>query len=147
MKGRCPAAVANLIGHDYPRSQANKLRVPRSWMRPLGLLLGAGSVGLLVGIALPTLRLLAAAGLALYFLGALGAHVGVNDYALGVWAAYFSLAVTALALNLAIHGSYAAEPLVRSGLRPRRDHEGAGVRSVATGREMLVSMLDTENRS
>jgi hypothetical protein len=42
-------ATANLIGHDYPRRQAAMLRVPRSWVRPLGTLLAAGALGLLAG--------------------------------------------------------------------------------------------------
>lgn len=47
------AAVANFIGHDHPRSQADKMGVPRSWMLPLGTLLAAGSLGLLAGFAVP----------------------------------------------------------------------------------------------
>lgn len=64
------AAAANFVGHDYPKSQADKLSVPRSWMRPLGALLAAGALGLLSGLAVPVLGTLAAAGLVLYFLGA-----------------------------------------------------------------------------
>lgn len=98
------AAIANLIGHEYPKSQADRLQVPRSWMRPLGALLAAGALGLLAGLAVPVLGTLAAAGLVLYFLGAFCAHLRVHDHQLGPWAVYFCLAVTALALNLAYHG-------------------------------------------
>ena len=97
------AAVANLIGHEYPKTQADRLRIPRSWMRPLGTLLAAGAVGLLVGLAVPALGTLAAAGLVLYFLGAFGAHLRARDYQVGPWAMFFSLAVAALAVNLAYH--------------------------------------------
>lgn len=97
------AAVANFIGHDYPRSQADKMGVPRSWMLPLGTLLAAGSLGLLAGFAVPVLGTLAAGGLVLYFLGALGAHLRVRDHRFGPWAMFFSLAVAALAVNLAYH--------------------------------------------
>jgi uncharacterized membrane protein len=97
------AAVANLIGHEYPKTQADKLGVPRSWTLPLGTLLAAGAVGLLVGLAVPALGTLAAAGLVLYFLGAFGAHLRARDYHLGPWAVFFSLAVAALAVNLAYH--------------------------------------------
>ncbi|MFI6713264.1 hypothetical protein ACIBF7_43010 [Nonomuraea sp. NPDC050478] len=48
------AAIANLIGHDYPKKQADRLRVPRSWTLPLGLMLAAGSLGLLAGFAVPS---------------------------------------------------------------------------------------------
>ncbi|HLX47978.1 MAG TPA: DoxX family protein [Streptosporangiaceae bacterium] len=98
------AGLANLIGHDYPRSQADMLRVPRSWIFPLGTLLTAGAAGLLAGLAVPVLGILAAAGLVLYFTGAFGAHLRVHDRHLGPWAMYFSLAVAALALNLAYRG-------------------------------------------
>jgi len=98
------AAVANLIGHEYPKTQADKLRVPRWWTLPLGTLLAAGAVGLLVGFALPAVGTLAAAGLVLYFLGAFGAHLRARDYHVGPWAVFFSLAVAALAVNLAYHG-------------------------------------------
>jgi hypothetical protein len=98
------AAVANLIGHEYPKTQADTLRVPRWWTLPLGTLLAAGAVGLLVGFALPAVGTLAAAGLVLYFLGAFGAHLRARDYRIGPWAVFFSLAVAALAVNLAYHG-------------------------------------------
>ncbi|MFI6423158.1 DoxX family protein [Streptomyces sp. NPDC050842] len=98
------AAVANLIGHDYPKSQADKLGVPHSWMRPLGTLLGAGALGLLAGFAVPVLGVLAAAGLVLYFIGALWAHLRVRDYVLGPWFVFFCLPTAALAANLAYHG-------------------------------------------
>lgn len=98
------AGIANLIGHDYPKRQADRLRVPRSWMLPLGTLLAAGALGLLAGLAVPVLGTLAAAGLVLYFVCALGAHLRVRDHNLGPWSVYFCLAVAALAVNLAGHG-------------------------------------------
>jgi hypothetical protein len=69
------AAVANLIGHSYPKAQADRVGVDHKWILPFGLLLGAGAVGLLVGLAVPALGVLAAAGLVLYFLCALTAHL------------------------------------------------------------------------
>jgi hypothetical protein len=98
------AAVANLIGHRYPRAQADKLGVPRSWHLPLGLLLGAGALGLLAGFAVPLLGTLAAAGLVLYFAGAFGAHLRARNYEFGPWALFFTLAVAALAAGLSQHG-------------------------------------------
>jgi hypothetical protein len=38
------AAFANLTGHEYAKTQADKMRVPRSWMIPLGALLAAGAL-------------------------------------------------------------------------------------------------------
>lgn len=74
--------------------------------RDLNTLLGAGALGLLAGFAVPVLGALAAAGLVLYFLGALWAHLRVRNYQLGVWAVYLCLAVAALALNLSYHGMW-----------------------------------------
>jgi hypothetical protein len=97
-------AIANLTGHVYPKRQADMLRVPRSWVRPLGTLLAAGALGLLAGFAGPALGIAAAAGLVLYFTGALVAHLRVHDRHFGPWALFFALAVAALAVNLAYHG-------------------------------------------
>lgn len=61
-----------------PESQADKVGVPYSWIVPLGALLAAGAAGLLAGIAVPALGIVATAGLVLYFVGALMAHVRVR---------------------------------------------------------------------
>ncbi|WP_028569488.1 DoxX family protein [Salinispora tropica] len=97
------AAVANLIGHEYPKTEADRNQIPRSWVRPLGVLLGAGALGLLAGIVVPVVGTLAAAGLVLYFVGGLGAHVRAGNYRLGAWALFFLLALAALTVNLAYH--------------------------------------------
>ena len=97
------ASVANFIGHDFPKSQADLMGVPYSWMIPLGALLGAGALGLLAGVVVPLLGILAAAGLVLYFLGALGAHLRVHDRHLGPWSLYFVASVAALVTSLVHH--------------------------------------------
>ncbi len=94
------AALANSIGLDYSKNQADINRVPRSWIRPLGVVLAAGALGLLAGFAVPVLGILAAAGLVLYFACAFVAHVRSSSYQLGPWAMYASLAVAALVVNL-----------------------------------------------
>jgi DoxX-like protein len=97
------AAVTYLIGHDYPKAQADLKRVPRSWVPRLGAVLAAGSLGLLAGFAVPRLGVLAAAGLVLYFVGALIAHLRVGSHNLVGWAVFFATSVAALAVNLAYH--------------------------------------------
>ena len=97
------AAVTYLIGHQYPKAQADMKRIPRSWVPVLGVLLAAGSLGLLAAFAVPLLGTLAAAGLVLYFLGALVAHLRVGSRKLVGWALLFSTAVAALAVNLGYH--------------------------------------------
>ena len=94
------AAVTYLIGHDYPRAQADMKRVPRSWLPVLGSLLAAGSAGLRAGFAVPLLGGLAAAGLVLYFVGALVAHLRVGSRQLVGWAVFFLTSVGALVVNL-----------------------------------------------
>ena len=97
------AAVANLVGHDFPKRQADQLGMPRWSTLPLGALLGAGSLGLLVGLRVPEIGVLAAGGLVLYFIGALLAHLRARDYHLAPWAMYFVTAVAALVATLAQH--------------------------------------------
>jgi hypothetical protein len=98
------AAVTYLIDHDYPKAQVDMKRLPRSWMPRLGILLAAGSLGLLAGFAVPTLGTLAAAGLVLYFVGALIAHLRVGSRQLVGWAVFFISSVAALAVSLGYHG-------------------------------------------
>ncbi|MEU7770990.1 DoxX family protein [Micromonospora taraxaci] len=97
------AAVTYLMGHDYPKAQADMKRVPHSWLPRLGAALAAGSLGLLAGFAVPLLGTLAAAGLMLYFLGALVAHLRVGSRKLVGWAVFFATSIAALAVNLAYH--------------------------------------------
>lgn len=94
------AATTYLIGHDYPKSQLDMKRLPRSWGPRLGIALAAGSVGLLAGFAVPVLGVLAAAGLVLYFVGALVAHLRVGSRQLVGWAVFFLTAVADLVVTL-----------------------------------------------
>ncbi|MEU8252165.1 DoxX family protein [Nonomuraea sp. NPDC048916] len=95
------AAVVYLIGHEFPKAQADMKRLPRSWVPVLGMMLAAGSLGLLGGFRVPMLGTLAASGLVLYFVGALLAHLRVGSRKLANWAGFFATAVAALAVNLA----------------------------------------------
>jgi hypothetical protein len=99
------AAVANLIGHDYPKRQADMLGIPQWFVTVAGILLGAAAAGLVVGFAVPLLGLLASGGLVLYFVGALGAHIRAADYHLGGWALFFVSAVAALVAQVAHYPS------------------------------------------
>ncbi|MDX3003257.1 DoxX family protein [Kribbella solani] len=97
------AAVVYLIGHEFPKAQMDIKRLPRSWVPVFGVLLAAGALGLAGGFWLPMLGLLAAYSLALYFLGALLAHLRVGSRKLGNWAFFFITSVAALAVNLLYH--------------------------------------------
>jgi DoxX-like family len=102
------AAVLSLTHNKSVVETAETLHVPLMWMVPLGILLGAGSLGLLAGFAVPALGTTAACGLVAYFLGAAGAHIRVRDTRLSAWvnwAVFFSLAVLALVVGLTYHGA------------------------------------------
>ncbi|MEU8657773.1 DoxX family protein [Actinoplanes philippinensis] len=97
------AAVFYLIGHEYPKAQADMKRIPRRYVPVLGSLLAAGTAGLLTGFAVPLIGTAAAVGLVLYFTGALVAHLRVGSRNLLGWAIFFATVVTDLVVNLLHH--------------------------------------------
>ncbi|GAA4967759.1 DoxX family protein [Actinoplanes utahensis] len=94
------AAVFYLIGHEYPKSQADMKRIPRRYVPVLGGLLAAGTTGLLTGLAVPALGTAAAIGLVLYFTGALVAHLRVGSRNLIGWAVFAVTVTTNLIVNV-----------------------------------------------
>ncbi|MBZ4320816.1 DoxX family protein [Streptomyces sp. SCA2-4] len=98
------AAVTYLIGHEYPKTQADMKGIPRKYVPVLGLLLAAGTVGLGAGLAVPVLGSLAACGLILYFIGAIIAHVRVGSRDIVGGIVFLATAVAVLVLGLAHHG-------------------------------------------
>lgn len=101
------AASLSLAGHESVRAAADVVRVPRSWMRALGALLAAGALGLVAGFVVPVLGTAAGAGLALYFLAALAAHLRVRDVnpaRLGTVLTFLALALAALGVGIGHHG-------------------------------------------
>ncbi|HWS31569.1 MAG TPA: DoxX family protein [Actinoplanes sp.] len=99
------AAVFYLIGHEYPKSQADMKGIPRRYVPLLGLLLAAGSAGLLTGFAFPAVGLAASIGLVLYFTGALIAHLRVGSRDLLGWAIFYATVLANLAVDLAMTGT------------------------------------------
>jgi hypothetical protein len=72
-------------------------RVPMKWLPWLAACEFAGAAGLLIGLAWPPLGIAAAAGLVLYFIGAIVAHLRVGDLkGIGTPAVPLLLAVGAL---------------------------------------------------
>jgi hypothetical protein len=100
------AAVTYLIGHEYPKSQADMKGLPRTWVPVLGSLLAAGTVGLAAGPAVPVLGNLAACGLILYFIGAIIAHLRVGSRNIVGGIVFLLTAVAVLVLGLAQHGAW-----------------------------------------
>ncbi|XUL85582.1 DoxX family protein [Streptomyces galilaeus] len=99
------AAVTYLIGHEYPKTQADMKGIPRKWVPVLGMLLAAGTVGLLAGLAVPLLGTLAASGLVLYFVGAIIAHLRVGSRNIVGGIVFLATAAAALTLGLLHHGA------------------------------------------
>jgi DoxX-like family len=100
------AASLNFAGAESVKVVADRVRVSRSWMLPLGTVLAAGAVGLLVGFAVPVLGKAAAVGLVLYFVCAIGAHVRARDTGVGGAVFFLLLAAGALVTSLAYHSHW-----------------------------------------
>ena len=96
-------AVADLARAEFVLANSASVGVPRSWLTPLGLLKLAGAAGLVLGLAgFPLVGAVAAAGLTLFFLGAVLTHLRARNYALAFPGAYLLLAVSSLVLGLAV---------------------------------------------
>ncbi|MFJ1898676.1 MULTISPECIES: DoxX family protein [unclassified Streptomyces] len=100
------AAVTYLIGHDYPKTQADMKGIDRKWVPVLGSLLAAGTVGLLAGLAVPVLGTLAAVGLILYFIGAIIAHLRVGSRNIVGGIVFLATAAAVLVLGMLDHGAW-----------------------------------------
>ena len=90
------AACLNFVGAESVKLVAAKVQVSHKWMIPFGMLLAAGAVGLLIGLAVPALGTAAAVGLVVYFICALGAHIRVRDPHIVGAVGFLVLAVAAL---------------------------------------------------
>jgi hypothetical protein len=100
------AANAAAAAFDFARSQLvignmATLGIPQAWLFPLGALKAAGALGLLAGIGVPLLGVAAAAGLVLFFVGAVITHVHAGEYrSISYPGTFLLLAVGSLALRL-----------------------------------------------
>lgn len=97
------AAFLSFIGAESVKIIAERVRVPQGWMVPLGTLLASGAIGLVSGFVIPELGAAAAAGLVLYFICAVIAHLRVGDRQLGGALFFGLLAAGALSTNVVYH--------------------------------------------
>jgi DoxX-like family len=95
------AATTDFIRPRWLLANMTKAGVPRSWLAPLGSLKAAGALGLLVGLGVPLLGVVAAAGLVLFFVGAILTHIRAHWYSFTYPAMFLVLAVGSLGLRLA----------------------------------------------
>jgi hypothetical protein len=93
-------AVADLIPAQFVLANSAEVGVPRSWIPALALTKLAGAVGLVAGlVGLPALGLAAAAGLVLFFVGAVLTHLRAHVlYNIAFPGAYLCLSAASLAL-------------------------------------------------
>ncbi|MFE3444465.1 DoxX family protein [Nocardia sp. NPDC059180] len=75
------AGVSDIARNRWTLENMSKYGVPQSWIVPLGLVKLAGALGLLAGLAIPALGIAAAAGLVLYFVGAVTTLARARGYA------------------------------------------------------------------
>ncbi|MFC7308892.1 DoxX family protein [Streptomyces monticola] len=77
------------------------VRVPHSWIPPLGAAKAAGAVGLVLGLFVPWIGIAAAIGAALYFAGAVIFHLRARHYELAPAGVILAMAAAALVLRVA----------------------------------------------
>jgi len=104
------SAGVDFVRHPKVAINMDRAGVPQSWMIPLGILKAAGAVGLLIGIFVPPLGIAAAAGLTLFFVGAIITHLYGHFYEFTLPVSFLTLAVAALVLRLAASGA-AIDPI------------------------------------
>jgi hypothetical protein len=92
-------AVCDFIRYKPIVTAMEKAKVPVSWLFTLGLLKAAGALGLLVGFVVPFIGTAAAAGIVLFYVGAIITHLRVRDYSFGLAAVFLLLSVAALTLR------------------------------------------------
>lgn len=94
--------AADVAKADVVLKTSDEVGVPRSWLPLLAALKAAGALGLLLGLlGVPVIGTAAAAGLVLFFSGALIAHIRARVfYNIAFPGFYFSLAVASLLLSI-----------------------------------------------
>ena len=100
------AAAANIFSAtlDFIRYKpilinTAKVGVSESWITTLGILKAAGALGLLIGIGVPAVGI-AAAGLVLFFIGAINTHLRGHDYSFGLAIVFLLLAIASLGVRM-----------------------------------------------
>ncbi|MEB3981615.1 DoxX family protein [Mycobacterium sp. 663a-19] len=97
------AGVADLVPAGFVLANSAEVGVPRSWLPALAGLKLAGAVGLVVGLlGLRALGIAAAAGLVLFFVGAVLTHLRARVlYNIAFPGAFLCLSAASLALMVA----------------------------------------------
>lgn len=93
-------AIADFVPARFVLANSAEVGVPRSWLPALGALKLAGAAGIVVGLlGLRELGIAAAAGLVLFFIGAVATHLRAHVlYNIAFPGAYLCLAGASLVL-------------------------------------------------
>jgi hypothetical protein len=95
------AAGIDVVRAEWVRENMRAYGVPESWLMPLALVKALGGAGLLVGLAVPLIGVAAAAGLVVYFVGAVVTVVRARHYGdIGYPMPYLVLAAASLGLSV-----------------------------------------------
>ncbi|MEV6278909.1 DoxX family protein [Nocardia sp. NPDC051832] len=98
----CVSAFLKITRNPQIVTSMSAAGVPDSWLNPLAAVLVAGAAGLVAGLWWAPIGVAAAAGLVLYFAGAVGVHVKSKDWQnIAVPTVVLVLAGVALALRVA----------------------------------------------
>ncbi len=65
------AASNDFTRPDWLMENMKRLNIPQSWVSTLGVLKGAGAIGLLTGLAMPKIGIVSGVCLVIFFLGAI----------------------------------------------------------------------------
>jgi len=96
------AAFADFVRAKFVLANSASVGVPESWLVPLGLVKAIGAAGLVLGLlGVPLIGTAAAAGLVLFFVGAVLAHLRARNFAMGAPLTFLALAAGAFGLGLA----------------------------------------------
>lgn len=96
------AAGIDVVRAEWVRTNMRAYGVPESWLTPLAVIKAIGGAGLLVGLAIPPIGVAAAAGLVVYFVGAVLTVVRARYYThVGYPLPYLLLAAASLGLFVA----------------------------------------------
>jgi hypothetical protein len=99
-------AAADFVRAPFVLDNSASVRVPVSWLTPLGLLKAAGAAGLLLGLlGVPAIGTAAAAGLVLFFVGAVVTHLRAGDHSASLLfpASFLVLAAATLAFGMLVN--------------------------------------------
>jgi hypothetical protein len=96
-------AIADLLRAEFVLANSTEVGLPQNWLPWLAALKASGGAGLLLGLmGVTVIGIAAAAGLVMFFIGAIAAHIRARVYHnIAFPGGYLGLAVASLVLAVA----------------------------------------------